>query len=170
VSQLPPGAPSGAASSAPKAKQQQTPLPRWIESCFLVVLPFLLLMPDGLFNYYVYSDGAWTATGSPLLAGLQITLWGGLALGVVAISSFLAVLAPYHWSRGRWFQGLCCFLGMCFATGITIWNRFASGSSHFVAFKVDRWAAPLVHLPAGASVTMLLVAVAPPCWVRFSAV
>jgi hypothetical protein len=148
-------------TAAQQKSKQKTPLPKWVEWSLTTILPFLLLVPDGLFNYYVYSDGAVAATGSPVLAGLQTALWASLALGVVAMSSFLAVLAPHHWQHGRWFQGMCCFLGMFFATGVTIWNSFAYRSSHFVAFKVDTWAAAFLAMPRGMSTTMILVAEAP---------
>lgn len=153
--------------AAPKSLADQAlPLPKWLMRIYYI-FPIILYVPDAIFNFFVYSDG----NGIDLqnITPLQIpliVLWAFLAAGVVGMAWLLSVFAPWHWARGNKFQSIMCWVGVIIATGITIWNSLAYRSQRFTAFKTDQW----VGLQGGFSLTMILVAVAPPFWGLFWAI
>src|SRR5215470_8668231 len=62
-------------------KDKVLPLPRWLVRVYFI-FPIVLYIPDGIFNFYVYTDGV--ATKQPNLA-FQIgffALWAFVSLGV----------------------------------------------------------------------------------------
>lgn len=84
----------------------------------------------------------------------------------------LSVLAPWHWGQGHKMQAFFCGLGVLIATAITTWNSLSFRSEHFSQFPTDQWAYQIfpglqaTHI----SLTMVLVAIAPPFWGLFWAV
>lgn len=149
---------------APEKKDGASPLPGWVVKAYYL-LPVIIYIPDMIFNYNVYSDGAGIpATG--LAAVPEVALWGALSAGIVGMAYFLSYLAPWHWAQGHHFQSILCWIGVFVATGITIWNSMAYRSLHFTAFATDAWASSIIPGLADAhiSLTMILVAIAPPFW------
>ncbi len=148
------------------------PLPGWLVKVYFI-FPIVLYIPDAIFNYFVYSDGLKVPAGNPVLQGAQIALWGFMSIGVVGMAYLLSVLAPWHWGQGHRVQALFCGLGVIIATAITTWNSLAFRSQNFQSFNTDTWAKQLwpqiTHL-SGFSLTMILVAVAPPFWGLFWAI
>ena len=107
-----------------------------------------------------------------MLQVLQAVLVGFLSVGIVGMAYLLSVLAPWHWGQGHHIQAFFCAVGVIIATAITTWNSLAYRSLSFVSFKTDDWvwsAFPDLKT-AGVSVTMILVAVAPPFWGLFWAI
>ena len=151
-------------------KEKVLPLPEWLKKLYFI-FPVILYIPDIIFNYYVYSDG-WKTNPNPVLQVLQSVLVGFLSVGIVGMAYLLSVLAPWHWGQGHHIQAFFCAVGVIVATAITTWNSLAYRSTGFVTFKTDEWiwtAFPDLKT-AGVSVTMILVAVAPPFWGLFWAV
>ncbi|MEO7002076.1 MAG: hypothetical protein ABI068_09645 [Ktedonobacterales bacterium] len=145
------------------------PLPGWLVKVYFI-FPVILYIPDALFNYYVYSDGAFGSHDpNPLIQIGSIALWGFLAIGVVGMAYLLSVLAPWHWGQGHRIQALFCGVGVLVATAITTWNSLAYRSQNFSAFPTDQWVYGIwpqlqqQHF----SLTMILVAIAPPFWGLF---
>jgi hypothetical protein len=141
------------------------PLPSWLKTLYFV-FPVVLYIPDAIFNFYVYSDGATITNPNPLLAVLQIVLWGFLSVGLVGMAYLLSVLAPWHWRNHHGIQAVLCIGGVLFATAITTWNSLAFRSTTFKAFPTDEWVyASFPDLRAlHLSLTMVLIALAPPMW------
>ncbi len=143
------------------------PLPKWLMRVYYV-FPVVLYIPDAFFNFFVYTDGSninvnnITADQIPL-----VILWGFLAAGVVGMAWLLSVFAPWHWARGNKFQSVMCWFGVVIATAVTIWNSLSYRSEKFTSFNTDKW---LGLGNNGFSVTMILVAVAPPFWGLFWAI
>jgi hypothetical protein len=159
-----------AAPSLPVDKEKVLPLPEWLKKLYFI-FPVILYIPDVIFNYYVYSDG-WKSNPNPVLQVLQAVLVGFLSVGIVGMAYLLSVLAPWHWGQGHHIQAFFCAVGVIIATAITTWNSLAYRSLGFVSFRTDDWvwsAFPDLKT-AGVSVTMILVAVAPPFWGLFWAV
>ena len=146
------------------------PLPGWLVKVYFI-FPIVLYMPDAIFNYFVYSDGAVVPRGAPLLLQIaQVTLWGLMAVGVVGMADLLSVLAPWHWGQGHRIQAIFCGLGVIVATAITTWNSLSFRSTGFQAFKTDEWVYQYFPQLRVVSLTMILVAVAPPFWGLFWAI
>jgi hypothetical protein len=141
------------------------PLPGWLKTLYFV-FPIVLYIPDAIFNFYVYSDGATMTNPNPLLAVLQFVLWGFLSVGLVGMAYLLSVLAPWHWRNHHGIQAVLCIGGVLFATAITTWNSLAFRSTTFKAFPTDEWVyAAFPNLRAlHLSLTMVLIALAPPMW------
>src|SRR5262249_13355852 len=104
-----------------------------------------------------------------------IGLWAFLSVGVVGMAYLLSVLAPWHWGQGHHLQAFFCGLGVLVATGITTWNSLAYRSQEqnaFAVFKTDDWANSMWPQLAAShiSLTLILVAVAPPFWGLFWAI
>ncbi|MGH2515774.1 MAG: hypothetical protein ACRDHP_08970 [Ktedonobacterales bacterium] len=164
---IPTGEPASAtmpvSTTEPMDKDKVLPLPQWLKKAYFI-FPVVLYVPDAIFNYNVYSDGV-TST-DPLIHSGQVALWGFLSIGVVGMAYLLSVLAPWHWGQGHRIQAFFCGLGVLVATGITTWNSLAYRSLHFSQFPTDQWAYNLwPQLQANhISVTMILVAIAPPFW------
>jgi hypothetical protein len=149
-------------------KEKALPLPGWLVKVYFI-FPVILYIPDAIFNYYVYSDGAYIPNAPLPVQISQVALWGFLSIGVVGMAYLLSVLAPWHWSHGHRLQALFCWVGVLIATGVTIWNSLSYRSSTFKQFATDQWLyASFPQLAArGISVTMILVAIAPPFWGLF---
>lgn len=167
---------TGAAPNASPAEQDKVlPLPSWLVKLYFI-FPVVLYVPDVLFNYYVYSDGGKTADPNPVIQAGFLVLWSFLAVGVVGMAYLLSVLAPWHWGQGHRIQAMFCGFGVIVATAITTWNSLSYRSGNgFKTFPTDEWAFSiwpgLRTLGNGnVSVTMILVAVAPPFWGLFWAV
>jgi hypothetical protein len=167
---------AAAAGSAPEneliERDKTLPLPGWLTKVYFI-FPIVLYIPDAIFNYFVYSDGLKIPPGNIVLQVAQITLWGFMSIGVVGMAYLLSVLAPWHWGQGHRVQALFCALGVVIATAITTWNSLAFRSTGFQAFKTDEWASqvfPQLSQLSGFSLTMILVAIAPPFWGLFWAV
>lgn len=143
------------------------PLPSWLRRLYFI-FPVVLYVPDVIFNYYVYSDGV-QPSGNLALQLPAYALWGFLSIGVVGMAYLLSVLAPWHWGQGHRIQAFFCGLGVVIATAITTWNSLAYRSEQFVSFRTDDWAYSLwPQLQARhISITMILVAMAPPFWGLF---
>jgi hypothetical protein len=158
-------------AGAQEQKDKVLPLPGWLKKAYFI-FPIVLYIPDALFNYYVYSDGGTVHDANPLIQAGQAALWGFLAVGVVGMAYLLSVLAPWHWGQGHRIQAFFCGLGVLIATGITTWNSLAYRSQDFHAFATDKWAYSIwPELQAnGVSITMILVAIAPPFWGLFWAI
>lgn len=146
------------------------PLPGWLVKLYFI-FPVVLYMPDVIFNYYVYSDGV-QPQGNMVLQMASYVLWGFLSIGVVGMAYLLSVLAPWHWGQGNRVQACFCGLGVVIAVAITTWNSLAYRSDGFVKFHTDDWAyAMWPQLQANnISITMILVAIAPPFWGLFWAI
>jgi hypothetical protein len=143
------------------------PLPGWLVRVYFI-FPIVLYIPDAIFNYFVYSDGVVAPSGAPLLVQIsQVTLWAFMAVGVVGMAYLLSVLAPFHWSQGHHIQAFFCGAGVLIATAITTWNSLAFRSTHFQAFATDRWVDSIWPQLQNISLTMILVAIAPPFWGLF---
>jgi hypothetical protein len=157
---------------ATSADDEKTlPLPGWLTKLYFF-FPIILYLPDAIFNYYVYSDGITSQSNSMVGQVFWSVVWGFVAVGVVGMAYLLSVLAPWHWSQGHRFQAFFCGVGVVVATIITTWNSLSYRSDHFVPFKPDQWAEaiwPQLHT-LNISLTMLLVAVAPPFWGLFWAI
>jgi len=156
----------------PRAKQDDTPpLPRWLMWVY-AVFPIVIYIPDVIFNYYVYAQGV---VSNPFEFSIQNLpfqiLWFFLAIGLVGMSWLLSVLAPWHWWRKNYAASFMCWIGVLFATSITVWNSLSyrledNGQKH-VLFPMDTWGQQMLGIP---SLTTLLVAVAPPVWGLFWAI
>ena len=81
----------------------------------------------------------------------------------------LSVLAPWHWARGNHFQSIMCWCGVIIATAITMWNSLAYRSQSFKAFKTDALFGT-TNINSSFSLTMIIVALAPPFWGLFWAI
>jgi hypothetical protein len=168
VAQSDAGAASEAAPTKPVDKDKALPLPSWLVKVYFI-FPIILYIPDAIFNYYVYSDGAYIPNAPLAVQISQVALWGFLSIGVVGMAYLLSVLAPWHWSNGHRLQALFCWVGVLIATMVTIWNSLSYRSVTFKEFATDQWLyASFPQLAArGISVTMILVAIAPPFWGLF---
>ena len=162
------GAAPEVASTKSVDKEKALPLPSWLVKVYFI-FPIILYIPDAIFNYYVYSDGAYVPNAPLAVQISQTLLWGFLAIGVVGMAYLLSVLAPWHWTNGHHLQAMFCWVGVLIATGITIWNSLSYRSVTFAEFKTDQWLyASFPQLAArGISITMILVAIAPPFWGLF---
>jgi hypothetical protein len=151
----------------PVEPDKTLPLPGWLVRVYFI-FPIVLYIPDAIFNYFVYSDGVVAPSGAPLLVQIsQVTLWAFMAIGVVGMAYLLSVLAPFHWSQGHRIQAVFCGLGVVIATAITTWNSLSFRSTHFQAFATDRWVDSMWPQLHTISLTMILVAIAPPFWGLF---
>ncbi|MBF6589465.1 MAG: hypothetical protein IVW57_02905 [Ktedonobacterales bacterium] len=155
-------------ATPPMDREKVLPLPSWLVKIYFI-FPIILYIPDAIFNYYVYSDGAKVTNANAVLQGGQVALWGFLSVGVVGMAYLLSVLAPWHWGQGHKMQAFFCGLGVLIATGITTWNSLSFRSANFNEFKTDQWAYQIFPgLQAShISLTMVLVAIAPPFWGLF---
>ncbi len=160
-----------ASADLEKDKDKVLPLPGWLVKVYYI-FPVILYIPDAIFNFFVYSDGATARSANPLIEAGFTALWAFLALGVVGMAYLLSVLAPWHWSQGHKVQAFFCAIGVLVATGITTWCSLAFRSQSFKAFPTDDWVYSVwPQLRASSfSLTMLLVAIAPPFWGLFWAV
>jgi hypothetical protein len=149
-------------------QEKALPLPSWLVKVYFI-FPIILYIPDAIFNYYVYSDGAYIPNAPLPVQISQVALWGFLSIGVVGMAYLLSVLAPWHWTNGHRLQALFCWVGVLIATGVTIWNSLSYRSVTFSQFKTDQWVYDTFPQLAarGISVTMILVAIAPPFWGLF---
>jgi hypothetical protein len=156
------------APTKPVDQEKALPLPSWLVKVYFI-FPIILYIPDAIFNYYVYSDGAYIPNAPLPVQISQVALWGFLSIGVVGMAYLLSVLAPWHWSHGHRLQALFCWVGVLIATLVTIWNSLSYRSGTFKEFATDQWLyASFPQLAArGISVTMILVAIAPPFWGLF---
>jgi hypothetical protein len=155
------------AVSTERVEQDKTlPLPGWLVKVYFI-FPIVLYLPDAIFNYFVYSDGAVVPQAPLLLQIAQVTLWAFMAIGVVGMAYLLSVLAPWHWGQGHRIQAIFCGLGVVVATAITTWNSLAFRSTGFQAFKTDEWVYQFFPQLHSVSLTMILVAIAPPFWGLF---
>ncbi len=164
---------SAATHAAPndEDKDKVLPLPGWLVKVYFI-FPVVLYIPDAIFNYYVYSDGGTAHNANPVLQAGFVVLWGFLAIGVVGMAYLLSVLAPWHWGQGHHVQAFFCAMGVVIATAITTWCSLAFRSQDFKAFPTDQWVYsvwPKLRA-SNFSLTMLLVAIAPPFWGLFWAV
>jgi hypothetical protein len=168
VAQSDAGAVTEAEPTKPVDKDKALPLPSWLVKVYFI-FPIILYIPDAIFNYYVYSDGAYIPNAPLPVQISQVALWGFLSIGVVGMAYLLSVLAPWHWSNSHRLQALFCWVGVLIATMVTIWNSLSYRSVTFKEFATDQWLyASFPQLAArGISVTMILVAIAPPFWGLF---
>lgn len=157
--------------TATASNEKALPLPGWLTKLYFL-FPIVLYLPDAIFNYYVYSDGIKTQSGSIMGQVFWSIVWGFVAIGVVGMAYLLSVLAPWHWSQGHFFQAFFCAVGVVIATVITTWNSLAYRSQHFVDFPTDKWASAIWPQLStySFSLTMVLVSVAPPFWGLFWAI
>lgn len=154
-----------------KKNEDALPLPGWLMKVYYI-FPIVLYVPDVIFNFYVYSDGSGLKLSDPLVyLNPMFYLWAFLATGIVGMAWLLSVLAPWHWVRNNRFQSIACWFGVLLATSVTIWNSLAFRSQSFKNFATDQWVASAFNQdPKTFSVTMILVAVAPPFWGLFWAI
>jgi hypothetical protein len=159
------GATSG---MTPVDQEKVLPLPGWLVKAYFI-FPVVLYIPDVIFNYFVYSDGLQTQNQNPLIQASQMALWGFLSIGVVGMAYLLSVLAPWHWGQGHRMQAVFCGIGVIIATGITTWNSLSFRSTIFHQFPTDQWAYQIFPELAvqKISLTMVLIALAPPFWGLF---
>jgi hypothetical protein len=153
-------------------EEKALPLPGWLLKLYFV-FPVILYIPDAIFNYYVYSDGASVPqTDNIFLEVSQIALWGFLSVGVVGMAYLLSMLAPWHWVQGNKIQAFFCGVGVVIATAVTIWNSLAYRSESFKPFATDQWVYSIWPQLAQQqiSITMILAAIAPPFWGLFWAI
>jgi hypothetical protein len=152
-------------------KDKVLPLPGWLVKVYFI-FPVVLYIPDAIFNFFVYSDGATARSSNPLIEAGFTALWAFLALGVVGMAYLLSVLAPWHWGQGHKVQAFFCAVGVIVATGITTWCSLAFRSQNFKGFVTDNWVYSIWPQLRSSqfSLTMLLVAIAPPFWGLFWAV
>lgn len=149
-------------------KDKVLPLPQWLKRVYYV-FPIILYIPDVIFNYYVYSDGGSVHSSNPVVQASFTVLWAFLSIGVVGMAYLLSVLAPWHWGQGHRIQAFFCGTGVLIATGITTWNSLAYRSQGFIKFPTDEWVYNLWPQLRGLnfSLTMVLIAIAPPFWGLF---
>ena len=156
---------SPAVAETPSDKR--VPLPPWLLKAYFI-FPVVLYIPDAIFNYFVYSDGVVAPADVNVFVQIsQVTLWAFMSIGVVGMAYLLSVLAPFHWSQGHRVQAIFCGIGVLVATAITTWNSLAFRSTHFQAFATDRWVDSIWPQLHAISLTMILVAIAPPFWGLF---
>ncbi len=151
-------------------KDKVLPLPGWLVKLYFI-FPVVLYVPDIIFNYVVYSTGV-QPTNNMVFYVASVVLWSFLSVGVVGMAYLLSVLAPWHWGQGHRIQAFFCGIGVVIATAITTWNSLAFRSRDFVKFPTDDWVYsiwPQLH-NQGVSITMILVAGAPPFWGLFWAI
>lgn len=162
--------PAVIASTGAAEKDKVLPLPGWLVKLYFI-FPVVLYVPDIIFNYVVYSTGV-QPTNNTILYVASVVLWIFLSIGVVGMAYLLSVLAPWHWGQGHRIQAFFCGLGVVIATAITTWNSLAFRSRDFVSFKTDDWVYSIwPQLQADKiSITMILVAMAPPFWGLFWAI
>ena len=158
----------------PVERDKVLPLQPWLVKVYFI-FPVVLYIPDAIFNYYVYSHGINTNATNPVIQALFVALWAFLAIGIVGMAYLLSVLAPWHWGQGHRVQAMFCGLGVLIATAITTWNSLAYRSEEagsFSVFQTDKWAYNLWPQlqKNNISLTMILVAVAPPFWGLFWAI
>ncbi|HEX9068304.1 MAG TPA: hypothetical protein VF807_06010 [Ktedonobacterales bacterium] len=155
----------------PADNEKALPLPGWLTKVYFI-FPIVLYIPDVIFNYFVYSDGLTAVNSNPIVQAGQVLLWAFLSVGVVGMAYLLSVLAPWHWGRGNHVQAIFCGFGVIIATAITTWNSLAFRSTGFHEFATDTWLYGIFPSLQSAhiSLTMVLVAVAPPFWGLFWAV
>ena len=91
-------------------KDKVLPLPGWLVKVYFI-FPVVLYIPDAIFNFFVYSDGATGRSTDPVIELGFTVLWGFLALGVVGMAYLLSVLAPWHWGQGHKVQAFFCAVG-----------------------------------------------------------
>jgi type II secretory pathway component PulJ len=151
--------------------QKVLPLPRWLTRVYYI-FPIILYIPDGIFNFYVYTDGVNSPGSNPFVAAGFFALWFFVSLGVVGMAYLLSVLAPWHWGQRHYIQAFFCGVGILVATGITTWNSLAYRSASFKSFRTDEIAYSIWPQlrTSGISITMVFAAVAPPFWGLFWAV
>ncbi len=162
--------PALVAADGKSEKDKVLPLPGWLVKLYFV-FPVVLYVPDIIFNYVVYSTGV-QPTNNMVLYVASVVLWSFLSVGVVGMAYLLSVLAPWHWGQGHRIQAFFCGIGVVIATAITTWNSLAFRSRDFVKFPTDDWVYsiwPQLH-NQGVSITMILVAIAPPFWGLFWAI
>lgn len=149
-------------------REKVLPLPAWLVR-FFYLFAVVLYIPDAIFNYYVYSDGATPPQGNPLVSALTYSLWGFLAIGIVGMAYFCAILAPYHWSHGNKLRSFFCWLGLLVATAVTMWNSLAFRSRTFHEFPTDKLLNDTFPQLAqlNLSPTMFIVSLMPPFWGLF---
>src|SRR5215470_4440136 len=58
------------------------PLPRWLVRVYFI-FPIVLYIPDGIFNFYVYTDGVSTKQPNLVFQVGFFALWAFVSLGVV---------------------------------------------------------------------------------------
>ena len=163
---------SAANAAATEIEPDKTlPLPGWLVKVYFI-FPVVLYIPDAIFNYFVYSDGTGIPKASPLLQVGEVALWAFMAIGIVGMAYLLSMLAPWHWGQGHRMQAIFCGLGVVVATAITTWNSLAFRSTHFQKFPTDTWLYQTFPQLQNnqISLTMVLVAIAPPFWGLFWAV
>jgi len=157
------------ADTSEQEKDKVLPLPGWLVKVYFI-FPVVLYIPDAIFNFFVYSDGAtFIHSANPVVQAGSAVLWGFLALGVVGMAYLLSVLAPWHWGQGHRMQAFFCGMGVLIATGITTWNSLAYRSQGFIKFPTDEWMYniwPQLR-DLNFSLTMVLIAIAPPFWGLF---
>jgi hypothetical protein len=157
---------------APTAdKEKVLPLPRWLTRVYYI-FPIILYIPDGIFNFYVYTDGAKPPSADPVTQAGFFALWTFVSIGLVGMAYLFSVLAPWHWGQGHKIQAIFCGVGLLVATAITTWNSLAYRSETFTKFNTDQWIYNIWPQlkAANVSITMILVAVAPPFWGLFWAI
>jgi len=152
----------------PSGEEKALPLPGLLVKVYLI-FPIILYIPDAIFNYFVYSDGAYVPNDSLPVQISQVLLWGFLSIGVVGMAYLLSVLAPWHWGQRHRMQAFFCWVGVLVATGVTTWNSLSYRSGTFNEFPTDKWIYQYFPTLAAShiSLTMVLVAIAPPFWGLF---
>src|SRR5215469_13710447 len=118
-------------------KDKVLPLPGWLVKVYFI-FSVVLYIPDAIFNFFVYSDGATARSTNPVIEAGFTVLWAFLALGVVGMAYLLSVLAPWHWGQGHRFQAFFCAVGVIVATAITTWCSLAFRSQNFKGFVTDQ--------------------------------
>src|SRR5215831_20133769 len=66
-------------------KDKVLPLPGWLVKVYFI-FPVVLYIPDAIFNFFVYSDGANAHSSNPVVQAGVTVLWAFLALGVVGMA------------------------------------------------------------------------------------
>jgi hypothetical protein len=172
------GSAQASSAAASEGAQQGTqpdkamPIPKWLMRMYYV-FPIVLYVPDAIFNFYVYTDGAKPPAGVPAAVELGFfALWSFVAIGLVGMAYMFSLLAPYHWGNRHRIQAIFCGIGLLVATGITLWNSLAYRSQTFSKFKTDDWIAGVIPALKNSqlSMTMIIVAAAPPLWGLFWAI
>ena len=134
------------APAAPTAdKEKVLPLPRWLTRVYYI-FPIILYIPDGIFNFYVYTDGVKPPSADPVMQAGFFALWTFVSIGLVGMAYLFSVLAPWHWGQGHKIQAIFCGIGLLVATAITTWNSLAYRSETFNTLQ-DR-PVDLQHLAA----------------------
>ena len=163
------GAAPEVASTKPVDKEKALPLPGWLVKVYFI-FPIILYIPDAIFNYYVYSDGAYVPN-APLAVQISQVVALGLPLdrrrrhGLSALRAGAVALDEWPPAAGDLLLGRCPDRDRHH----DLEQPVAIAASPFMNSRPTSGSTPHSRSwpRSGISITMILVAIAPPFWGLF---